>query len=352
MKFVVTHASESRLGGVRFAPRRGFSVLKFGFWQARHGALLLCLGALAGAARADEADDLTSALVAHAQAHSQAIAPEDQGHLTSFSRYLQKRFYYPASWRDLQSAAFAAIDAAGAGTPSDVLTQSAINGMVESLGHGSRFLTTLGADDAPERGKGAASSRQVGSIMLVSLPTMNVTGGNTARTCADFVRYFESPHEGRISGIVLDLRGNEGGPLTDSSCLAGLFVKKSVRLFQVLNKDGELASYEAKPTSHIDLPTVVLIDGHTDNGGLLVAAVLQDQKRAKVIGEKKADVNGAVSSLVFPPGANRGLVLPTGEIVLPDRQPLGAAVRVDVPMPTGDDQALIDAAGVELGKRK
>lgn len=320
---------------------------------------LLFLSCAVNVSRAEEADDLASAVVVHIREHLPAAAPpmtpEDENRVASFSRYIQKRFYYPTSSHDLQAAAFAAIDSTAAGPDADAsaLAQSAIKGMVDSLGHGTRFLTTLGAEGAAAQGGSAAapSSHQVGSLLVVTLPTMNVTDSNTAHTCADFVRYFGAKTEGRVSGVVLDLRGNEGGPLTDSACLAGLFMKKTAFLFQTVNKQGELVKYESKPNTHIDLPAAVLIDDHTDNGGLLVAAVLQDQKRATIIGEQKSSVNGAVSSLVFPPGVNRALVLATGEILLPNKHPLASGVRVDVNMPANDEDALLGAARIALAQQ-
>lgn len=321
--------------------------------------LLIAFGA--NDIRADEADDLAAAVATHIRERlptgAPPLAPEAQTGIASFSRYIQKRFYYPTSSREMQSHAIAAIDAKATDPAADApsLTQAAINGIVDSLGHGARFLTTLGSG-APEGAGGAAatspSNRQVGSLLVVSLPTMNVTDSNTAHTCADFIRQFQIKADGRITGVVLDLRGNEGGPLTDSSCLAGLFVSKSAFLFQVRSKEGEMVKYEAKPDTHIDLPTAVLIDNRTDNGGLLVAAVLQDQRRATIIGEQKTNVNGAVSSLVFPPGFNQALVLPTGEILLPKKQSLAAGIHVDVSMPANDDDALMNAARTALAQRR
>jgi C-terminal processing protease CtpA/Prc len=197
-------------------------------------------------------------------------------------------------------------------------------------------------------------SRQVGSLWVVPLPSMNVTNSNsnTVRTCADFARYVGQPPES-VTGLVLDLRGNQGGPLTDSSCLASLFLKKGQELFGVTDKQGKLVKYESEPAGRnlADVPLAVLIDNHTDSGGLLVAAILQDHHRASVIGEQNPAVNGAVSALVFPPGANRGIILPTGEIVLPGKRPLAAGVRVDVPMAAHDDNALMNVALSYVAKR-
>jgi C-terminal processing protease CtpA/Prc len=182
---------------------------------------------------------------------------------------------------------------------------------------------------------------------------MNVSDPNVRRTCADFIRYVDAPTD-NANGIVLDLRGNEGGPLTDSSCLAGLFLKSGQPLFQVINKQGTFAKYESEANGHkpINLPLVVLVDNRTDNGGLLVAAVLQDHRRAAVIGELKSNINGAVSSLVFPPGANRGVVLPTGEILLPNQSPLAAGMRLDVAVATEDNNALLNAARAALAQQQ
>ncbi len=329
----------------------------------RHGlrcVILLVVVSGANVVQADEADDLASAVAAHIRerlpAGAPPLTPADEKHVISFSRYIQKRFYFKTNAHELQAAAIAAVDAAESADPAtdpSVLAQVAINGIVDSLGHGARFLTTLGSGSSAEEGSPATpSSRQVGSLLLVSLPNMNVTDGKAVRTCADFVRYFGARTDGRITGVVLDLRGNEGGALTDSSCLAGLFFKKNTLLFEELSKEGELIKYESKPEWHIDLPVAVLIDNRTDNAGLLVAAVLQGQRRATVIGELKPAVNGAVSSLLFPPGAGRALVLPTGEILLPDKHPLAAEAHVDVPMPASDEDALLAAARDSLAQKR
>jgi hypothetical protein len=333
-------------------------VLTFGFWKNFRFVWPFLLVFGVNVTWADEADDLAAAVAAHIRERlptgAQPLAPEDQTRIGTFSRYIQRRFYFPINSREMQTGAIAAVDtkAADPAVDAPALTQAAVNGIVGSLGHGAQFLTTLGSDGSEGAGGVAPSSRQVGSFIFVSLPNMNVTDSNTAHTCADFVRQFQIKTEGRITGVVLDLRGNEGGPLTDSSCLAGLFLDKKTFLFQVRDKEGDLVKYESKPDSHIDMPAAVLIDNRTDKGGLLVAAVLQDQRRATIIGEQKTNINGAVSSLVFPPGFHQALVLPTGEILLPKKQPLAAAVHVDISMPANDDDALLTAARTALAQRR
>jgi hypothetical protein len=310
-----------------------------------------------GVAMAEEGDDLAAAINAHIHerlpSSAPPMTPADENRITSFSRYILKTFYYPANTRDLKAAALAAIDAIEPPLDTATLVQAAVAGVVNSLGHGARLLTTIGGDAGSGSG-GTASTRQVGSVRVVALPTMNIGDPNVRRTCADFVQYFDPQNTDGLGGVVLDLRGNEGGPLTDSSCLIGFFIKSGQTVFQVTSKQGTLVKYETEANGHkpLSLPVAVLIDNHTDSGALLVAAVLQSQRHATVLGEQKPNINGAVSSLVFPPGANRGVVLPTGEILLNDKRPLAAAFHADLAMASQDDTALLNAAGAYLAKQK
>jgi len=320
-------------------------------------ACLLCGLSVPGLATAEEGDDLAAAIVAHIHerlpASAPPMTPAEENRVTSFSRYILKTFYYPTNPRDLKTAALAAIDATEPPLDAAALVQSAMTGVVNSLGHDARLLTTIGGD--PGSGtSGVPSTRQVGSLRVVSLPTMMVSDPNVRRTCADFVHFFNPQSIDGLSGVVLDLRGNEGGLLTDTSCLVGFFIKGGQTIFQVTSKQGALVKYESEANGHkpISLPVAVLIDSHTDGNALLVAAVLQSQRHATVLGEQKPNINGAVSSLVFPPGANRGVVLPTGEILLNDKRPLAAGFHVDVAMPAQDDAALLNAAGPYLAKQK
>ena len=205
------------------------------------------------------------------------MTPADENRVTSFSRYILKTVYYPPNVRDLKAAALAAIDATEQPADASSLAQAAMTGVVNSLGHGARFLTTIGADYFAPGSSGGPATRDAGSLRIVTLPTMNVTDPNVRRTCADFVRYFDLKSADDISGFVLDLRGNEGGPLTDSSCLVGFFIKSGQTLFQTITKQGTLTKYESEATGHkpTNLPVAVLIDNRTDSGALLVAAVLQ-----------------------------------------------------------------------------
>jgi hypothetical protein len=318
-------------------------------------ACLVCAVLVSNVVYADEADDLANAITTHIRERlgsTGSLSPSDENHITAFTHYIEKTFYYQANIHELAAAAVAAIDVTDPPTDGTAMAQSAMTGVINTLGHGTRLLTTIGADAPQPPGSGGPALRAMGSVRVITLPSMNIFDPNTRHTCADFMRYMGTQDTDGVTGYVLDLRGNEGGPLTDTSCVVGYFVRAGETIFQVINKLGSLVKYQSEANSHkpTRLPLVVLIDSHTDNGGLLVAAALQDQRRAGIIGELKPAVNAAVSSLVFPPGLNRGVVLPTGEILLPDKRQLGGSVRLDVTMPAEDDAAVLNAARAYLAK--
>jgi len=327
--------------------RRRFTLVTAFFYCALTGA---------GFARADEADDLAGAIVTHIRQHSAAAASltaADETHINSFAHYILKASYYPANTHDLQAAALAAIDLSDSTADAGLVTQAALGGMLNTVGHGARFLSTLGGGDPAAADGSVPSTRDLGALRVITLPTMSVAGADAHHTCADFARYFDLASTDNITGFVLDLRGNEGGALTDSSCLSGFFIKNGQLIFQTVNKQGDVVKYLSDASNHkpTNLPVAVLIDGRTDSGGLLVAAILQGMRHATVIGQQKTNINGAVSSLVFPPGANRGVVLPTGEILLSDKHPLAAGMHVDIPMAAQDEIAMLNAARPFLARR-
>ena len=327
--------------------RRRFTLATAFFYCALTGASF---------AWADEADDLATVVVTHIRQHSAAAATltaADEGRINSFTHYILKTSYYPANIHDLQAAALGAIDLSDSTADAGLVTQAALGGMLSTLGHGARFLSTLGGGDAPAADGSVPSTRDLGALRVVTLPTMSVAGPDARHTCADFARYFDLGSTDSITGFVLDLRGNEGGALTDSSCLAGFFIKNGQLVFQTVNKLGDVVKYQSDASNHkpTNLPVAVLIDGRTDSGGLLVAAILQNMRHATVIGQQKTNINAAVSALVFPPGVNRGVVLPTGEILLADKRPLAAGLHVDVQMAAQDEIAMLNAARPFLARR-
>jgi carboxyl-terminal processing protease len=104
-------------------------------------------------------------------------------------------------------------------------------------------------------------------------------------------------HEG-VQGIVLDLRHNGGGFLTEAIELAGLFIKQGP-VVQVKNYSGEI-QVDDDTDSQIayDGPLAVLVDRFSASASEIVTGALQNYGRAIVIGDSSTHGKGSVQQVV------------------------------------------------------
>jgi carboxyl-terminal processing protease len=90
---------------------------------------------------------------------------------------------------------------------------------------------------------------------------------------------------GGIQGLVLDLRNNPGGLLTQAVRVSDLFLDSGL----IVYTDGRLENQKQKYFAHkagtwADFPMVVLVNGGSASASEIVAGALQDHKRALVLG--------------------------------------------------------------------
>jgi len=93
--------------------------------------------------------------------------------------------------------------------------------------------------------------------------------------------------KGGIRGLVLDLRNNPGGLLTQAVRIADLFLDSGM----IVYTDGRLENQKQKYFAHkegtwSDFPMVVLVNGGSASASEIVAGALQDHKRAVILGTK------------------------------------------------------------------
>ena len=106
-----------------------------------------------------------------------------------------------------------------------------------------------------------------------------------------------------MTSLVLDLRGSTGGLLNIVASVADLFVRQGV-ILRMLEQGGERQQPGRYPQSATDsredseVPMVVLVNRDTSNGAELLAADLQENGRARVVGEQTAGV--AAIRQVYP----------------------------------------------------
>lgn len=96
----------------------------------------------------------------------------------------------------------------------------------------------------------------------------------------------ESSPDGEIKGLVMDLRNNPGGLLTQAIRISDMFLKEGI----IVYTDGRVEGQKQKFYAHArgtepDYPLVVLVNGGSASASEIVSGALKEHGRAIVVGE-------------------------------------------------------------------
>lgn len=101
-----------------------------------------------------------------------------------------------------------------------------------------------------------------------------------------------------VKGAILDLRGSPGGMLSEAVGAAGVFIDGGIVVSTQGRNAREVVYYEAEEGDAFNgKPLVVLVDGKTASAAEVMAAALQEQGRAKVVGTRTYG-KGSVQNLI------------------------------------------------------
>lgn len=91
--------------------------------------------------------------------------------------------------------------------------------------------------------------------------------------------------EAQVEGIIIDLRGNGGGALTEATLLTGLFIEQGP-VVQIRDANGKVSQNRDNDgrTSYSG-PLTVMVDRYSASASEIFAAALQDYDRALIVGE-------------------------------------------------------------------
>lgn len=116
-------------------------------------------------------------------------------------------------------------------------------------------------------------------------------------TTADVKRYLNELKVEKVDGVIVDLRNNGGGSLTEAVNLTGLFIPQGP-VVQRKQSDGEIsAEYDRDPSVTYDGPVSVLVNRFSASASEIFAGAIQDYKRGLIIGEQTYG-KGTVQSLI------------------------------------------------------
>jgi carboxyl-terminal processing protease len=147
--------------------------------------------------------------------------------------------------------------------------------------------------------------------------------------------------KGGMKGLVLDLRNNPGGLLTQAVRVTDLFLDSGLIVYTEGRIEAQKQKYFAqKDGTWGDFPMVVLVNGGSASASEIVAGALQDHKRAVVLGTKTFG-KGSVQT-ILPLDDNSALRLTTARYFTP----LGRSIQATGIVP----DIMVDSAPVQEGK--
>ncbi|HEY9876476.1 MAG TPA: S41 family peptidase, partial [Candidatus Obscuribacterales bacterium] len=137
----------------------------------------------------------------------------------------------------------------------------------------------------------------------------------SANAPAEVAHAIERLEQQGAQAYILDLRNNPGGLLQAGIEIASFWLDKGTIVYTV-NRQGIMGSFEASGSALTDDPLIVLVNQGTASASEILAGALQDNGRAKLVGEKTFG-KGIIQSLFDLPDGS-GLAVTVAKYETPN----------------------------------
>ena len=109
----------------------------------------------------------------------------------------------------------------------------------------------------------------------------------TAEDARKALQQLKQDNDGKLNGLIIDLRNNPGGILSAAVGVSDLFLNKGLIVYTEGRIDDSRLRFNAKPADLMDnAPVVVLVNAGSASASEIVAGALQDHKRGIIMGQK------------------------------------------------------------------
>ncbi len=137
------------------------------------------------------------------------------------------------------------------------------------------------------------------------------------------IEKLEEEADGELQGIVLDLRNNPGGLLSQAIAVSDAFLEKGEIVSTRSRRPGDAQRFNARPGDVAEgLPVVVIINAGSASASEIVAGALQDHGRAILLGTKSFG-KGSVQTII-PLGGRGAMRLTTARYYTPSGRSIQA----------------------------
>ena len=136
------------------------------------------------------------------------------------------------------------------------------------------------------------------NVGVVELPSFYGSSGKGPKATDDVDELITKLKSYDIKGLILDLRRNGGGYLSEAVNLTGLFISRGP-VVQVKYSDGKIRKkFDFNPKISWNGPLLTLVSRYSASASEIVAGALQDHDRAIIVGDESTHGKGTVQSMV------------------------------------------------------
>jgi len=139
--------------------------------------------------------------------------------------------------------------------------------------------------------------------------------GFMENTYPSLLKELEQLRKKNMKGLILDMRNNSGGLLSQAIKISDIFLDKGVIVATVGDDETEIKEAKSQNSDLLDVPILVLINEGTASAAEIVTAALKKNGRATVLGRKSFG-KGSVQNLFRIPGGG-GLKLTVAQYLTP-----------------------------------
>lgn len=109
----------------------------------------------------------------------------------------------------------------------------------------------------------------------------------TGETLRDSLSNLKKENDGKLQGLIIDLRNNPGGVLNAAVAVSDAFLNKGLIVYTEGRDESSRLSFNATPGDMLNgAPIVLLVNGGSASASEIVSGALQDHHRALIVGEK------------------------------------------------------------------
>jgi carboxyl-terminal processing protease len=155
------------------------------------------------------------------------------------------------------------------------------------------------------------------AVGVLDLPTFDVVGVH-----AQVAQALEALLHQHVKAIVLDLRNNPGGLVTEAQLIASMFIAHGKIVTTRGRSEPSVTLYATGHPLAPTLPMAVLVNGGTASAAEIVSGALQDHHRAVIVGTHT--YGKGVFQEIQPLSNGGAIAITVGEYFLPSGRNLGA----------------------------